>query len=88
MKRLGDARIEALTLAIVDALTGSAGIRVRDRGMVTRTVGAHLRRTFQIDPELDRKVRARIASLRRSVPEGSREWDVLYQQYLEELSRR
>ena len=39
MRRLGDARIEALTLAIVDALAGEPKIRLRDRGAATRAVG-------------------------------------------------
>ena len=37
---------------------------------------------------MDRAVRSRIASLQRVVPEGSREWEVLYRKYTEELSRR
>jgi len=41
-----------------------------------------------LDATLDKAVRARIGSLKRSVPEGSREWDVLYRQYLDELARR
>ncbi len=77
-----------MTLAIVDALARAQGIDLRDRGAATRIVARHLRSVFQVDPELDRRVRARIASLKRGVPEGSREWEVLYQQYLEQLSRR
>ncbi len=88
MRRLRSERIEALTLAIIDALARSSEVRLRDRAAATHKVDARLRRTFQVDPELDRKVRSRIASLSRRVPEGSREWDVLYQRYLEELSRR
>lgn len=88
MKRLSDRRIEALALAVSDALTATAGVRVIDRGRAVRAVSKRLSEAFTIDPSLDQAVRARIESLRRSVPEGSREWDLLYQQYLEELSRR
>jgi hypothetical protein len=88
VKRLGDARIEALSLALVDAIGRTPGLKVQDRGRAVRAVSARLKAAFQVDSSLDRAVRARIASLKRPVPETSREWDLLYRQYLDELSRR
>lgn len=88
MRRLGDARIEAMAVAIGRALAAEAGIEVTDQGRAVRAAAAHLRSAFQGDRALDAAVRQRIASLRRNVPEGSREWDVLYRQYSAELSRR
>ena len=88
MKRLSEARIEALALAIVDRVTKQPGVVVRDRGGAVRATAARLNQAFQVDATLDKAVRARIGSLKRSVPEGSREWDVLYRQYLDELARR
>jgi len=88
VKRLSDRRIEALALAIADSLTATAGVQIRDRGRLVRAVSKRLSEAFSVDPALDRAVRARIESLQRTVPEGSREWDLLYQQYLVELSRR
>lgn len=88
MRHLGDQRIEAMAMAIVAAIENSAGLEILDRGQATRSVVAGLKPAFQIDAELDRAARARIQSLSRNVPEGSREWDVLYRQYLEELSIR
>ena len=88
MRRLSDARVEALTLAVFEAAAGAEGSTVRDQGEGVRKISAQLQAAFQVDPELDRAVRQRIESLQRSVPEGGREWDLLYQQYLEELSGR
>jgi hypothetical protein len=88
LRKLSDSRIEALALAAVKALEGKSDVTVSDRGAAVRAVAAQLRRAFQEDAALDRAVRARIASLSRKVPEGSREWDILYRQYAEELSRR
>lgn len=34
--------------------------------------------------EVDRLVRAKISTLKRGVPEGSPEWDVMYSKYFEE----
>jgi len=88
VRRLGDARIEALAVAIGKALAAGNGIEVVDQGQVVRAAAARLRSAFQGDRALDAAVRQRIASLKRNVPEGSREWDVLYRQYSAELSRR
>jgi hypothetical protein len=88
VKRLSTARIEALSLSIAAALAGARDVSLSDRGKVVATLSERLTEAFQIDPALDRAVRARIQSLRRAVPEGSREWDLLYQQYLDDLSRR
>jgi hypothetical protein len=39
--------------------------------------------------EIDRKVRGMIEKLKRNVPEGSPEWDIMYSKYFEEeLSRQ
>lgn len=38
--------------------------------------------------EIDSKVRGMVATLKRNVPEGSPEWDVMYSKYFEEEMRR
>jgi len=88
VRKLSDTRIEAMALAVVKALEAKKEISVTDRGAAVRIVAGQLRGAFQESSALDRAVRARIASLSRKVPEGSREWDILYRQYAEELSRR
>jgi len=88
VKGLSDARVEAMALAVVKALEAKSGVSVTDHGGAVRLVAGQLRGAFQQDASLDRVVRTRIASLSREVPEGSREWDILYRQYSEELSRR
>lgn len=88
MKNLSEGRIEALALAIVDALVAAPGIEVGHRGDAVRVVVGKLRDGFRAPAALDKAVRARIASLSRRVQEGSREWDLLYRQYSEELARR
>lgn len=39
---------------------------------------------LKIDELLDEKVRERIASFKRKIPEGGQEWQVLYRRYYEE----
>ncbi len=57
-----------------------------------RHVLAEIKRVLQQDHErdarLDQIVQRKIASLSRSVPPGSREWDILYQRYLAEEKRK
>ena len=88
MKQLRDERIEALALRITERLGSRSDIRLVDRARAVHAVSARLRSAFQAGQDLDRAVRERIRSLSREVPEGSREWDMLYRQYSDELSRR
>ncbi|MBI5809580.1 MAG: DUF507 family protein [Deltaproteobacteria bacterium] len=39
---------------------------------------------FKVEDDADSAARKKIQSLSRDIPEGSREWDVLYKKYLEE----
>jgi hypothetical protein len=40
------------------------------------------------DEEIERRVRTKIVSQKRAIPEGSQEWDILFRKYYEEeLSR-
>ena len=75
-----------LALAALKKGDGVADLRV-DR-LVLSEIKAALTDFFNIDDALDTKVRRKIASLSRRVPEGSGEWDVLYRQYLEEEKRK
>ena len=43
---------------------------------------------LQIDDALDARVRRKIESLSRRVPEGSAEWNILYRQYLDEEKQK
>jgi hypothetical protein len=86
--RLREERVEALSLAIAKAVAES-GVTVLDRGSAVRRIAARIGANLGGDTgALDRAVRSRIASLQRQVPEGGREWEVLYRKYTEELSRR
>lgn len=44
---------------------------------------------FKTEDVADQAAREKVASLKRGVPEGSREWDILYRKYFEEeMSKR
>lgn len=89
MSRATEGRISALSHLVLTALkTGSEIADLRtDRLVLTEIKGA-LADFFNVDDAIDAKVRRKIASLSRRVPEGSGEWDILYRQYLEEEKRK
>lgn len=89
MSRATDGRISALAhLALAAIKKGDEVVDLRaDRLVLTEIKGA-LTDFFNVDDAIDAKVRRKIASLSRRVPEGSSEWDVLYRQYLEEEKRK
>ena len=43
---------------------------------------------MQAENEIEQEVRARLKSYSRQIPEGSQEWDVLYQKTYEEVLRK
>ena len=89
MSRASEGRISALSHLILTAIKkGDEVADVRADRLVLTEIKAALGDFFNVDDAIDAKVRRKIASLSRRVPEGSGEWDVLYRQYLEEEKRK
>jgi len=88
--RLNEDRISHISHLILDKLVQDRNVDVllteeRVLREIKRTITAEL----QFEDEADVAARRTIQSLSRKVPEGSREWDVLYRKYFEEeLNRR
>jgi hypothetical protein len=89
VSRVTDGRINALSQLVLKELkAGDAVADLKNDHLVLKEIKATLAGYLQMDDVLDAKVRSKIQSLSRRVPEGSREWDVLYRQYLEEERRK
>ena len=89
MSRASDGRVSALAhLALTAIKKGDEVADLRTDRLVLAEIKAALADFFNVDDAIDAKVRRKIASLSRRVPEGSSEWDVLYRQYLEEEKRK
>ncbi len=89
MSRASEGRISELAHLALKALKkGDEIADLQSDRLVLSEIKAALTDFFNIDDALDVKVRRKIASLSRRVPEGSGEWDVLYRQYLEEEKRK
>lgn len=79
-----------LSHVILQALQQSTEARiVGDSAKALKEIKQVLTDQMALEQEIDRKVRARLTSYSRPIPEGSPEWDVLYQKtYQEELRKR
>lgn len=85
---LSDDRISSLAKQISAALLHERLIETGTAQQLAGVVQKAMSRYVLADGAIDEKVRTKIASLKRQVPEGSREWDVLYQQYYEQELER
>ena len=87
--RLNEDRISHLSHLILDKLMQDRNVdAIQAEERVLREIKRTLTEELKFDDEADTVVRKMIQSLSRKVPEGSREWEVLYQKYREEELRR
>lgn len=86
--RFSEARTSYLAHRIVDVFRREGLADIEQERHVLAEIKRVLQQDHGVDAELDTFVRRKIASLSRSVPPGSREWDVLYRQYYAEAARK
>lgn len=87
--RLSREKILRLSHLILGYIESDEGVDYFDdpqevRQLVVRIIEGEMR----ADEAIDGMVRHKIESLKRGVPEGSAEWDVLYRKYYEEETSR
>lgn len=84
-----DEQVSVLAHKIHDTLYQDDLVDYLEEERALRQIKETLRETLKADDILGEKVRHKILSLKRSVPEGSAEWQILYEKYLEEeLNKR
>ena len=88
MSHVSVGRISALSHLVLAELKRADVADMRPDRLVLQEIKTVLAEYLQVDDALDAKVRRKIATLSRRVPEGSAEWDVLYRQYFEEEKRK
>jgi len=88
--RLSEDRISHVSHLIQDMIIRNRNIDIlQPEERILREIKRTITAELQFEDEADAAARRTIQSLSRRVPEGSREWDVLYRKYVEEeLSRR
>jgi hypothetical protein len=87
--RLTEGRISHLSHIVRRALLREGLAEFPDDAAAHREGKAVLAAYARAEEEADALAREKISRLSRRVPEGSREWDILYRKYLEEeMTRR
>ncbi|MGE5664189.1 MAG: DUF507 family protein [Deltaproteobacteria bacterium] len=87
--RLTEDRISHLSHLVIDRLDRDDVADFPDEAGALREAKAVFASWARAEEEADAAARRKIASLSRRVPEGGREWEILYRKYLEEeMSRR
>ncbi len=87
--RLSEDRISHLSHLILDAVVQNRDVdMIQAEERLLREIKRTIMDELKFEDEADEAARRTIQSLSRRVPEGSREWDVLYRKYFEEEVRR
>ncbi len=86
---LSEDKISHLSHVIANEVKRHAGVKVTgDEERVLKAVKRVLAEELAQEGEIDRKVRAKLATYSRGIVEGSTEWDVLYRKTFEEETRK
>lgn len=89
MSVLSDDKVSHLSHVILDSLKRNQSVRLKgDEALVLREIKRVLAAELAQEDDLERAIRARLASYSRPIPEGSPEWEVLYRKTFEEESRK
>jgi hypothetical protein len=86
--RMSRERIFHLADLIVKELGSTAGIVMKAPDDVRVEVIRALSEETRLEESIDTEVRRILTSYSRPLPEGSREWEILYQKTREEVFRR
>jgi hypothetical protein len=87
--RLSEDRISHLSHLVQDMLIRNRNIDVlQPEERLLREIKRTFTDELKFEDEADEAARRTIQSLSRRVPEGSREWDILYRKYVEEEMNR
>ena len=83
--RLSRGKVNYLSRLIVDGMEEDDGVRFRrDPNAVRLEIVRIFQEELWRDELIDRRVRHKISSQKRDIPQGGQEWEVLYRQYYRE----
>ena len=83
--RLSRAKVNQLSRQVVNAIEEHDSVEVyRETNSIRLVIVEIIQEELRRDEYLDRKVRQKISSQKRDIPEGGREWELLYRQYYRE----
>jgi hypothetical protein len=86
--RMSRERIFHLTDLILKEVGAAEGVHVKAPDELRTEVLRALTEESKLEETIDAEVRKTLASYSRPMPEGSREWEVLYEKTREEVFRK
>ena len=86
--RMSRERIFYLTDLIMKELEASPAVQVKNHEDLRPEIMRALTEESKLEETVDTEVRKILGSYSRNMPEGSREWEVLYQKTREEVFKR
>ena len=86
--RMSRERIFHLADLIMKELSATAGVQVKSPDDLRPELIRVLSEESRLEDSIDAEVRKTLASYSRPLPEGSREWEILYTKTREEVYRR
>ena len=87
--RLSEDRISHIAHLISDGIWKDDLVDFADDERALQEIKRTIRDYLKVEDEVDTAVRQKIRSLSKPIPEGSKEWEVLYKKYFEEeMARR
>jgi len=86
--RLTREKVNLLSHQVTEKLASLDAVDfIEDRNTIRLAVVDTMMRWLKKEEEVDKAARQKIESQKRSIPEGSAEWDILYRKYYEEEMR-
>jgi hypothetical protein len=87
--RLTREKTVRLSHRIIDLLVSVEDLDfIEDRDTIRQEIVTILQELLKQEEQVDAEVRAKIASQKREILEGSEEWDILYRRYYSESLKR
>lgn len=87
--RLSREKTVQLSHRIIDVLVTIEDLDfVEDRDTIRQEIVTILQELLKQEEQVDAEVRAKIASQKKEILEGSEEWDILYRRYYSESLKR
>ena len=83
--RLSREKVSLLSHQVSDKLASLDAVEfIEDRNTIRLAVVNILTKWLKKEEEIDKAARHKIEAQKRSIPEGSAEWEILYRKYYEE----
>ncbi|HTV57541.1 MAG TPA: DUF507 family protein [Verrucomicrobiae bacterium] len=87
--RLSREKTVRVSHRILDYLVSAPNVDfIEDRDTIRKEVMNILTALLKFEEQMDTEVRAKIASQKKEILEGSEEWDLLYRKYYQEKLKR